>query len=207
MKRTLSSLMFLAVFGMALAGPPVDVPLVCGASEDAPVVGVASLVEDQLHLALIAGALEACTDGVYGVMDGATILTVSYAIEDGAVADVQVAIAADPEATPSLSYAEVPAVAVEGMLAAVRNREAAFGQAERVREPARAQAGGPVGDPPMDAPGDRDQVRDQLRDQDCDPVCDPVCDQDRDAGEDACDGEAFGAPPVERPASGTPRRP
>jgi len=148
MKRTLITLMFLALFGMALAGPPVDVQLVCGEGEDAPLVGVASLVEDQLHVSLIDGALEACVDGVYGVADGETVFTLSYTVVDGAVTDVQVAFGADPEYLPTLTFAEVPEVAVEGKLGAQRNREAAFERATQARE----RAGGP----PMDVPGHGD---------------------------------------------------
>ncbi len=145
MKRTLMTTLFLTLFGMALAGPPVDVRLVCGEGEDAPLVGVASLVEDQLHVALIDGALEACTEGVYGVTDGATVFTLSYTLVDGAIADVDVAYE-DAAYEPTLTYAEVPEVAVEGKLGAQQNREAAFERAADARARAEERRGGPPAD-------------------------------------------------------------
>lgn len=211
MKRCLISTMLLAVFGLALAGPPVDVPLVCGEAEDAPIVGVASLVEDQLHMALTAEALEACTEGVYGVVDGEPAFIVTYTLDNGVLANVQVAFTTDPAATPSVSYAIVPEVAVEGMLGAQRNRAAAFERSTQAREQAREQDRDPADDATATAPGapaqDRDQ--DQAQDQDRDP--DQVRDQDRDGDgehcDDACEGEAFGGPPTERPLPAAPRRP
>lgn len=174
MKRTLFTLMFLATFGMAFAGPPVDVQLVCGTGEDPALVGVASLVEDQLHVALIDGALEECTEGVYGIADGATVFTVSYTLEDGVVTDVQVVFDADPAYAPTLSYAEVPQVAVEGKLGAQQNREAAFERATQARERAPEHAGGPS----VDAPAD-----------------------DGEEDEAEADGEERGGPPADLPAA------
>lgn len=168
MKRTLFTLMFLATFGMALAGPPVDVQIVCGTGEDASLVGVASLVEDQLHVALIDGALEACDEnlGVYGIADDATVFTVSYTLEDGVVTDVQVAFDADPAYEPTLTYAEVPEVAVLGKLGAQQNRAMAreratqaHEQATQARERAAEHAGGPNMDVPDDgADGEEEEV-------------------------------------------------
>ncbi len=149
MKRTLFPLMFLATFGMALAGPPVDYQLVCGTGEDASLVGVASLVEDELRVSLIEGALEACEDGVYGVLGGEAAFTVSFTVLDDEL-DLQVEFDADPDYVPALEYAELPAVAVAGKLGAQQNREAAFERAAQARERAAERRGGP----PMDVPGD-----------------------------------------------------
>lgn len=149
MKRTLIITTFLVLFGMALAGPPADVQLLCGEGEDAFLVGVASLVEDQLRVALIDGALEACTDGVYGVADGATVFTVSTTVVEGVITDVQVAFDADPEYAPTLTYVELPEVAVQGKLGAQQNRDAAFHRAAEARARASEHAGGP----PADVPG------------------------------------------------------
>jgi hypothetical protein len=226
MKRTLITLMSVAVFGMALAGPPVDVQLVCGEAEDAPIIGVASLVEDRLHLSVIDGALEACLDGVFGVADGTTVFTVAYTLEDGVASGVQVTFAEDEAYAPKLSYATVPEVAVEGMLGAQRNRAAAAERAAQARERAQEHAG----EPPLDQPSDGDQERDRERDQDCgdgEPACDgdgpgepPLGepsdgDQDRDrdrdqdcgGGEPTCDGDGPGGPPAELPAPANPGRP
>ena len=150
MKRTLLTLMFLATFGMALAGPPVDYQLVCGTGEDAPLVGVASLVEDKLNVALIDGALEACIDGVYGVANGTTAFTVSTTLEDGVLTDVQVVFDEDPEYVPAMTYTEVPQVAVDGKLGAQQNREAARERATEARARAEERARGKH----LDVPGD-----------------------------------------------------
>lgn len=173
MKRTLITLMLLTLFGMALAGPPVDVRLVCGEGEDAPLVGVASLVEDQLHVALIDGALEACTDGVYGVADGATVFAMSYTLVDGVLTDVDVAYE-DAAYAPTLTYAELPEVAVEGKLGAQQNREAAFERAAEARARAEERRGGPPAD------GDDEPS------------------EDEDEGEEA--EEEAGGPPADLPA-------
>ena len=186
MKRTLFTLMFLATFGMALAGPPVDYQLVCGTGEDAPLVGVASLVEDQLHVALIDGALEACIDGAYGVADGATVFTVSTTLEDGVVTDVQVAFDADPEYVPALTYIEVPQVAVEGKLGAQQNREAAR---ERATE-ARARADERLGGPPMEVPRGGDDSEEEVV----------------EADEAADGGKKGNGPPADLPAPANPGR-
>jgi hypothetical protein len=189
MKRTLITLMSMAVFGMALAGPPVDVQLVCGETEDAPIIGVASLVEDQLHLSVIDGALEACLDGVFGVADGATVFTVTPLLDEaGAITDVQVTFAEDEAYAPSLSYATVPEVAVEGMLGAQRNRAAAQERAAQARDQAHERAG----EAPFGEPSDGDQDRDRDRDQDCDPTC---------------DGDGPSGPPADLPAPANPGRP
>ncbi len=171
MKRTLFTLMFLATFGMALAGPPVDVQLVCGTDEDAALVGVASLVEDQLHVALIDGALEACTAGVYGVVDGATVFTVSYLLVDGVVDDVQVVFEEDSTYEPALTYGEVPEVAVEGKLGAQQNRAMARERATQARERAAEHAGGPNMDAPDDGgDGEEEEVEADGEDHDGPPA-------------------------------------
>ncbi len=159
MKRVLLTLMCLTTFGMAVAGPPVDVQLVCGEGEDAPLVGVASLVEDQLHVALIEGALDACADGVYGVADDATVFTVSFVVVDGVLDDVQVVFVADPEFVPALTYAEVPEVAALGKLGAQQNRAMAHERATQARERAAEHAGGPIMNAPDDgADGEEEEV-------------------------------------------------
>jgi hypothetical protein len=173
MKRTLITTLFLTLLGLALAAPPVDVRLVCGEGEDAPLIGVASLVEDQLHVALIDGALEACTEGVYGVADGATVFAMSYTLVDGELTDVDVAFE-DAAYAPTLTYAQLPEVAVEGKLGAQQNREAAFARAEDARARAEERRGGPPAD------GDDDPS------------------EDEDVGEEADEGA--GGPPADGPA-------
>jgi hypothetical protein len=152
MKRTLLTLMCSTLFGMALAGPPADFQLVCGDDPDA-LVGVAMLVDDELRVSLIDGALDACTEGVYGVSDGATLFTVHFTLLDGVVDDVEVMFVEESAVVPSTSFAELPEVAIEGKLRAQQNREAALGRATQARERANERRGGP----PMDVPvGDDD---------------------------------------------------
>jgi hypothetical protein len=160
MKRTLSTLMFLALIGMVLAGPPVDYQLVCGEGPDAPVVGVASLVEDGLRVAYVEGALETCVDGIFGVLDGERVFTLSVTPE-GAVA-----VAFDDAAyAPELTYDEVPEVAVQGMLGAQQNRANARASAMEARE--RASGGGPPFDVPVGG-GDGDDEQEDVEDEDGD---------------------------------------
>lgn len=163
MKRTLITATFLALFSMAFAGPPVDVQLTCGEGEDAPLVGVASLVEDQVHVALIDGALAACVDGVFAVADGATLFTVTYTVDpdSGAITDVQVAFD-DPDDLPELTYQEVPEVAVEGKLGAQQNRAAARERAAEARAHADERGDGP----PAHARGGGDDEEEEEEDED-----------------------------------------
>lgn len=179
MKRTLIITTFLAILGMALAGPPADFQLMCGEGEEATLVGVANLVEDQLKVALIDGALEACVDGVYGVADGATVFTMSYVLVDGALTDVQVVFEEDAAYAPALEYEEVPAVAVEGKLGAQQNRAEAFERAAETRARAEERRGGP----PSDAPGEGDDDGD---------------DEEEDEEEEGEEGEDVGETPAEQ---------
>ena len=155
------------LFGMALAGPPADYQLVCGDDPDA-LVGVAMLVDDDLRVSLIDGALDACTEGVYGVSDGATLFTVHFTLLDGVVDDVEVVFVDEPTDAPSITYKELPEVAVEGKLRAQQNREAARERATQAHERADERRGGP----PMDVPvGDDDgELEDDATESEEDPA-------------------------------------
>ncbi len=151
MKRTLLTLMCSTLLGMAIAGPPADYQLVCG-DDPSALVGVAMLVDGKLRVSLIDGALDACSDGVYGVSDGTTLFTVHFTLLDGVVDDVEVVFVEESAVVPSITYAELPQVAVEGKLRAQQNREAALERATQARERANELRGGP----PMDVPGGDD---------------------------------------------------
>ena len=164
MKRILLSTLFLAAFGLALAGPPVDYQLYCEVVvEEASTfvdVGVASEVEGQLHVALADGALAACVevDGLVTVVgyplgvepdpdEPVISLSLTFEVtEDGFV------FVPDEEPTFDTTVTEVPQVAVDGKLGAMENRAEAFQRAEEARARAEERAGGP----PMDAPGEGD---------------------------------------------------
>lgn len=150
MKRSLIGTLLLTVFGMAFAGPPVDYQLTCDVEVTPVLVGVASLVEDQLHVALIAGALEACpvVDDLYvvsGFLAGAETASFQLTFDmDGLMAGV--AFVDDPEYAPDVNVEVVPEEAVAGKLGAQQNRAEAFARAQEAHERAQERAGGPGGD-------------------------------------------------------------
>jgi hypothetical protein len=156
MKRILLGTLLLAAFGLALAGPPVDYQLYCVVEDvagDEP-IGVASLVDDQLHVALIDGALAECEGTVVGMAEGEPVFTVTVFTfdESGELTDFQVAFTEDETLQPSTNAEELPAVAIEGMLGAQQNRADAFRMAEEARARGEEHAGGP----PIDVPGEGD---------------------------------------------------
>ena len=168
MKRILIGLTFLAALGLAMAGPPVDYQIAClFEDEDAVVVGVASVVDGQLHLALHA---ELACDGEIAIVDGegTPLATLTWDEVDGWTIDEWL----DEEtAAPELaSVVEVPWVAIEGMLGAQRNRAAAmerraFGQAQAVERG--------LGIRP-DVLDDEDEVEIEIEDEDEDDDGPPV---------------------------------
>jgi hypothetical protein len=189
MMRTFLSTVLLAAVGVAAAAMPVDYQLVCGEGEDAYLVGVASLVEDQLHVALIDGALETCVDGVTGVTADGLSFSVEYTVEDGVVVDLQVVFEdeGDGAYAPNLTYEELPEVAVEGMLGAQQNRAEAQERAAEARENAEDNAEKNAAEnagPPSDVPGGGDEE-----------------------GEGEEEGEEPGGPPADLPAPGKPANP
>ncbi len=163
MKRILLSTLFLAAFGLALAGPPVDYQLYCEVTDSETSmttfepVGVASEVEGERHVMLADGALAGCDD-VEGFV---TVDGYPQGIDptaEGAVAsffltfDDTFTFVADEEPLFETTLDEVPQVAVDGKLGAMQNRAEAFQRAEAARTRAEERAGGP----PMDVPGEGD---------------------------------------------------
>jgi len=183
MKRILLSTLFLAAFGLALAGPPVDYQLYCAVDNvvgDEP-IGVASLVDDQLHVALIDGAFTECIESggsVGGVIDGVIAFELTFDEEAGFLVEFSVTEPDELYEPATTSVEELPAVAIVGMLGAQQNRAEAFQRAEA----GRAHAGGP----PMDVPAEGDEG---------------------DIEEEAATAGEDGGPPMELPEPATRGRP
>jgi len=173
MRKFLASTFVLALFAVAFAGPPIDYELFCETEVDpVPVqqlIGVLSLTEGGVHVALVEGA--SCAEGDIVVIgpDSASVvveveawdaepLVVTVTIFDG-----DVAVEADV-----VNLVVVPQVAVDGMLDAHRLRAAAMllrDEAAARRDAARAgeydafddreASGPPAGVPPVAPPGGR----------------------------------------------------
>jgi hypothetical protein len=176
MTRILIGLLFTAMLGVAFAGPPIDFEVVCGEGEQAPLVGVLSLVEDRAHLALLPDF--ACEDDLVVVAVGDSELEVGLTWD----VDTQTWSLVVGETTyesDAVKVVTVPPEAIAGMLAAHRQRTAAFERAaanrERAQERAREEAG----------------ELDRDRDRDCEPDC---------PGEPPVEpGPPDGLPPAENP--------
>ncbi|MFO8150240.1 MAG: hypothetical protein R6T93_08085 [Trueperaceae bacterium] len=162
MRKLLASTFVLALLAVAIAAPPIDYELTCG--ED--LIGVLSLTEGKVHVALVEGAGDVECDAVDGVVvfifeedpeltvmiewgDGQPVVTV----ENGAgLLDVDLIV--------------VPQVAIDGMLDAQRLRAAAMemrreaaerGETDRDRDRSSwddegAPGDGEPGGPPADVP-------------------------------------------------------
>jgi hypothetical protein len=156
MTRILIGLLFTAMLGAAFAGPPIDFEVVCGEDAEATLVGVLSLVEGQAHLALLPDVV--CEESFVVVAVGDSELEVGLTWD----VDSQTWSLVVGETTyegDALKVVTVPQEAIAGMLAAHRQRTAAFERAaanrERALERAREEAG----------------ELDRDRDRDCEPDC------------------------------------
>lgn len=176
MIRILIGLLFTAMLGAAFAAPPIDFEVVCGEAEEAPLVGVLSLTEGGAHLALLPDVV--CEDDLVVVAVGDTELDVALAW-DGDTQTWSIIVDEVSYGDGSVKVVVVPPEAVDGMLAAHRQRTAAFERAaanrERAQERAREEAG----------------ELDRDRDRDCEPDC-------GDGNPDA-PGPPDGLPPAENP--------
>jgi hypothetical protein len=171
MKRVLLGTLFLAAFGLALAGPPVDYQLYCEVVVDEvssfESVGVASEVEGERQVMLVDGALGACDGEVVVEGEGervfVTVAGYPLGVEPGTVdstfelrfewvEDAAGWIPDEEADDPVTTIDEVPQVAVDGKLGAMQNRAEAFQRAEEARARAEERAAGP----PMDVPGEGD---------------------------------------------------
>lgn len=158
-----TALALLALVGAAAAQPPVDYTLLCTEHveelEDAVPIGVATVVDGQLHVWLSAGW--ACEDTVVAVAlrDDTDVIEVTVDTEHGVVT----LTFGDEEAALSSEATALPQQAIDGMTNAHARRTAAFEQRGRGAETAAAarEAAGGAERPQVDL----DQI-DDLDDED-----------------------------------------
>lgn len=149
MQRILVGIFTLALLGAAMAGPPVDYELFCDEVDDASVIGVLSITEGKVHVALLADV--ACDTVIVAAPDGAPDVAVTLTADDEGLV-VGVWIDTEPYAG-ELSVQVVPQVALDGMLTAQRLRHAAMTAAQANQERARERVEERrEGTPPEDAP-------------------------------------------------------
>ena len=141
MKRFLIGLLFLAAFGMALAQPPVDYQLWCGEE----IIGVVSITEDNVHVAVLAEVTCDDPDGVVVTPEEAPFEF--EFTDDGVRLDFGdgVALVLAPDA-----YAAVPQEALDGMLRAQKNRAMAMELRDAAQERAQERGAGMRPDLPED---------------------------------------------------------
>ena len=118
MRRILASTFVLGLLAMALAAPPIDYELNCGEE----LIGVLSLTEGKVHVALVEGT--SCEGALSVVMpDGAPVI----AVEVDWSTEPPTATATVDEGEPEVvDLIVVPDVAIDGMLTAQRLRAAAM---------------------------------------------------------------------------------
>ena len=122
----LLALLSFLVTGMATAQPPVDYVLLCG---DEP-IGVVSVVDGELHAAVIAGAT--CEDGELAISGHGFYVTLT--VDEDGVVHVEVDFDEGDDTSMSATAVVVPQQAVDGMLRAHENRAAAMERAALARE-------------------------------------------------------------------------
>jgi hypothetical protein len=125
MRRVFSSLVFVLVWGAAMAQPPVDYTLVC----DDEVVGTASYVDGELHVAWSEGVT---CEGTLSVAQDSDLIV---AIDTDADGRTTVTIT-DVDGSVSGVAEELPQVAVDGMATAQENRAEAGTDADEAAEAA-----------------------------------------------------------------------
>ncbi len=148
MKRFLIGLLFLAAFGMALAQPPVDYQLSCEIEGELTVIGVVSIVEDNVRVAVLEGVM---CDAVLVTPEGAPfeatleleegVLVVTLTFDDDYFDD--------PESI-EWTLDEVPQEALDGMLRAQKNRAMAMELRDAAQERAQERGAGMRPDLPED---------------------------------------------------------
>ncbi|MBW6457356.1 MAG: hypothetical protein K0A98_15850, partial [Trueperaceae bacterium] len=157
MRRILAGTFALALLAVAFAAPPIDYELTCG--EDGGLIGVLSLTEGKVRVALVEGASCDAEEGIVVVgPEGAPAIGVE--VDWDAEPPTATATVAEADAEV-VDLVVVPEVAIDGMLDAQRLRAAAMEMRRQAAERGEAE-------------------RDQGCDQDCDQDRDRDCDQDRD---------------------------
>jgi len=167
MRKFLASTFVLALFAVAFAGPPIDYELFCG--EDGELIGVLSLTEGKVHVALVAEVVCDGVDVFVSGPDGALeiALVVDWDADPPAVTVTINEVDADAD---DVDLVVVPQVAIDGMLNAQRLRAAAMEMRREAAErgaldrdrvswddegaPGDGEPGGPPADvPPGNGPG------------------------------------------------------
>ncbi|MFO8150691.1 MAG: hypothetical protein R6T93_10360 [Trueperaceae bacterium] len=163
MRKLLASTFVLALLAVAIAAPPIDYDLTCGDE----LIGVLSLTEGKVHVALVEGA--SCAGGAI-LVEGPEVPAVSVEVDDWDAEPlvIHVTIGVDDDAVEAddVDLVMVPEVAIDGMLDAQRLRAAAMemrreaaerGETDRDRiawDDEGAPGDGEPGGPPADAPCD-----------------------------------------------------
>ena len=162
MRNILAAMLVLVLFAAAFAGPPVDYELNCGEGDGAILIGVLSLTEGKVHVALLEDFV---CEGVDVVVVGPDLEPEVVVLVDlDAEPPVTVTIDAAPVPVEDVDLVVVPQVAIDGMLTAQRLRTAAMemrreaaerGETDRDRiawDDDGAPGDGEPGDPPVDVP-------------------------------------------------------
>ncbi len=160
MRKLLASTFVLALLAVAIAAPPIDYDLTCGEE----LIGVLSLTEGKVHVALVEGASCETEDGVVVVVpEGAPEISVDVV---WATEPPTVTATVGEDDAEVVDLVVVPQVAIDGMVDAQRLRAAAMemrreaaerGEADRDRiawDDEGAPGDGEPGGPPADAPCD-----------------------------------------------------
>jgi len=121
MRRILAGVFVLTLLAVALAAPPIDYELTCG--EGGELIGVLSLTEGKVHVALVA---EAVCDGVDVFVSGPDGAPEIGVIVDWDTDPPTVTVTVDEAEADDVDLVVVPPVAVDGMLNAQRLRAAAM---------------------------------------------------------------------------------
>lgn len=159
MRKILAITFVLALFAVAFAGPPIDYELTCGEAGD--LVGVLSLTEGKVRVALVEGFVCDGVDVFVVGPEGAPAITVTatWAMDPPAIT-----VTVDAVYAEVVTLVVVPPVAVDGMLNAQRLRAAAMemrqqgaerGELDRDRvswDDEGAPGDGEPGGPPADVP-------------------------------------------------------
>lgn len=125
MRKILISTFALALVAVAFAGPPIDYELTCG--EGGELIGVLSLTEGKVRVALVAGFICDGVDVFVSGPDDAPEIAVTFDWDTDPLG-VTVTIGAEATTTDDVDVVVVPPVAVDGMLNAQRLRAAAMEQ-------------------------------------------------------------------------------
>ncbi|MFU8889554.1 MAG: hypothetical protein ACNA8N_13245, partial [Trueperaceae bacterium] len=133
MRRILAGTFALALLAVAFAAPPIDYELTCG--EDGGLIGVLSLTEGKVRVALVEGAF--CDEAVFVAgPEGAPAIAVGI---DWDAEPLEVEATVDEADAEVVDLVVVPEVAIDGMLDAQRLRAAAMEMRRQAAERGEAE--------------------------------------------------------------------